>query len=78
MIERVHTPVPLPDAQGSSSAAQRLGHDLNNVLTVILTYSTFLEASLEASDSRHADAVEIVAAARRAVQLTRQLAIELK
>ncbi|HLK36643.1 MAG TPA: EAL domain-containing protein [Polyangiaceae bacterium] len=50
-----------------------LAHDFNNVLSVILTYTGFLGASLAADVSFRTDVDEIRKAADRAVHLTRQL-----
>jgi PAS domain S-box-containing protein len=50
-----------------------IAHDFNNLLTVILSGAEFLEEALGPGDPRRADAEQILAAARRAESLTRQL-----
>jgi PAS domain S-box-containing protein len=50
-----------------------IAHDFNNLLTVITGYSETLIASLESTDPRLADAMEIRRAAARAAHLTQQL-----
>jgi two-component system, cell cycle sensor histidine kinase and response regulator CckA len=50
-----------------------VAHDFNNLLSVILSYSSLLAEDMTASDPRRADLLEIEAAGRRAVDLTRQL-----
>ncbi len=50
-----------------------IAHDFNNLLTVILSGAEFLEDALGPGDPRRADAEQILAAARRAESLTRQL-----
>jgi two-component system cell cycle sensor histidine kinase/response regulator CckA len=50
-----------------------IAHDFNNLLTVILSGAEFLEDALAPGDPRRADADQILAAARRAEALTRQL-----
>jgi len=50
-----------------------VAHDFNNILTVIESYACLLEESLEPSDARHEEAVQIRRAADRGAQITRQL-----
>jgi two-component system cell cycle sensor histidine kinase/response regulator CckA len=50
-----------------------IAHDFNNLLTIILGGAQFLEEALGPNDPRRADADQILAAARRAEALTRQL-----
>jgi two-component system, cell cycle sensor histidine kinase and response regulator CckA len=50
-----------------------VAHDFNNLLSVILSYSAMLAADMTPSDPRRADLMEIEAAGKRAVELTRQL-----
>ncbi|MEK7743264.1 MAG: ATP-binding protein [Elusimicrobiota bacterium] len=50
-----------------------VAHDFNNLLTAILGFSGFLKESLAAEDERRGDVDEIVKAAQRAANLTRQL-----
>ena len=66
----------LRNAQKMDAIGQLAGgvaHDFNNVLSVILSYSSFLEEALEATDPRHEDAAEIRRAAERGSAITRQL-----
>ena len=44
-------------------------HELKNRLAIILGYSQLLAESLPADDPRHADALEILEAARQAADL---------
>jgi two-component system, cell cycle sensor histidine kinase and response regulator CckA len=50
-----------------------VSHDFNNMLMIIIGFTDFLLASLEPTDRRYADAIEIRKAAERASALTRQL-----
>ncbi|MGE0547449.1 MAG: EAL domain-containing protein [Kofleriaceae bacterium] len=50
-----------------------IAHDFNNVLTVVQTYTCFLEESIPEDDSRREDVVEIRRAAERGANITRQL-----
>jgi signal transduction histidine kinase len=50
-----------------------IGHELNNLIGVILNYATFLDAELEDRPDLQADLREITEAARRGAELTRQL-----
>jgi signal transduction histidine kinase/CheY-like chemotaxis protein len=50
-----------------------VAHDFNNLLTAIRGYSELLLEDLEADDARRVDAEEIIKAADRAAELTRQL-----
>jgi two-component system cell cycle sensor histidine kinase/response regulator CckA len=50
-----------------------VAHDFNNLLSVILSYSSMLAQDMTPSDPRRADLLEIEAAGKRAVDLTRQL-----
>jgi two-component system, cell cycle sensor histidine kinase and response regulator CckA len=50
-----------------------VAHDFNNVLSVILSYSEMLAAGLEPGDPMRGDLDEILAAGKRAADLTRQL-----
>jgi signal transduction histidine kinase/CheY-like chemotaxis protein len=50
-----------------------VAHDFNNLLTAIRGYSELLLEELEADDTRRVDAQEIIKAADRAAELTRQL-----
>lgn len=44
-------------------------HDLNNQLTIIQGYSDLLLESIPESDPRHPDLMEVVNAAKRAIEL---------
>jgi PAS domain S-box-containing protein len=50
-----------------------IAHDFNNLLTVIRGYGELLAAGLEADDARREELAEILKAAERATDLTRQL-----
>lgn len=50
-----------------------VAHDFNNLLTVILSYGTLLAQDMGQGDRRRADLEEIIGAAQRAADLTRQL-----
>ncbi len=52
-----------------------IAHDINNVLSVILSYSDFISEALSGHDTALADVEEIRAAGLRAADLTRQLLI---
>jgi len=50
-----------------------VAHDFNNQLTAIMGYADILQAGLAEGDSRRAEIGQILRAARRAAELTRQL-----
>jgi hypothetical protein len=52
-----------------SAAAQRLGHDVSNQLSIILGFSELLLAGIPDSDPRKADLLEIEKAAKTAMRL---------
>jgi PAS domain S-box-containing protein len=59
--------------EGIGRLAGGIAHDFNNIVTVILTYSQFLEDCFEADDPARADVAALAGAARRAGTLTAQL-----
>jgi PAS domain S-box-containing protein len=50
-----------------------VAHEVNNMMTVILGFCTFLTQSLEEGDGRHQDVAQIARAAERAAEVSRQL-----
>jgi PAS domain S-box-containing protein len=50
-----------------------VAHEVNNMMTVILGFCTFLAKSLEDADERHKDVAQIARAAERAAEVSRQL-----
>jgi two-component system cell cycle sensor histidine kinase/response regulator CckA len=50
-----------------------VAHEVNNMMTVILGFCTFLAKSLEDADARHKDVAQIARAAERAAEVSRQL-----
>jgi two-component system cell cycle sensor histidine kinase/response regulator CckA len=55
------------------SLAGGIAHDFNNVLSVILSYTSLMLDSLQASNPLHADLLEVQTAGMRASRLVRQL-----
>ena len=55
-----------------SPAAQRLGHDVSNQLSIILGFSALLLAEMSDADPRKADLLEIEKAAQAALRLVTQ------
>jgi two-component system, cell cycle sensor histidine kinase and response regulator CckA len=55
------------------SLAGGVAHDFNNLLSVILSYGEMIEGGLNEGDPMRGDIAEIVAAGRRAAELTKQL-----
>jgi signal transduction histidine kinase/ActR/RegA family two-component response regulator len=56
-----------------SRLAGGIAHDFNNILTVIISYGYILQRSARPGDPKAADLAELVRAAHRAAELTRQL-----
>jgi PAS domain S-box-containing protein len=50
-----------------------VAHDFNNLLAIILNYADFIKSEAEDPDAVRSDVAEIIAAAQRAADLTRQL-----
>ena len=50
-----------------------VAHDFNNLLTVIMSYADLVLGDMHAEDTRRDDVLQVVAAARSAASLTRQL-----
>ena len=53
--------------------ADGAAHDLNNLLTAILSYAELVAATLPDGDPRRADLAQVPRAARRAGELTDQI-----
>jgi signal transduction histidine kinase len=76
MRERNYLEAQLRQAQKMEAVGRLAGgiaHDFNNLVTVILSYTSLLQASLPAGSLAHADADEIATAGMRAAALTGQL-----
>jgi signal transduction histidine kinase len=61
--------------QAITAQARGIGHDLNNLLAVITTYTRLVLEVLEADDPSRPDLEEVCGAAERACQLARQLSM---
>jgi hypothetical protein len=64
-----------PESEAIAAQARSIGHDLNNVLAVITTYTLLVLEVLEADDPSRADLGEVCVAAERACHLVRQLSL---
>jgi len=76
VTERRRTDEKLSQAQRMEAVGRLAGgiaHDLNNMLTAIVGFSTLLDQDLEVGDSRRRDVAEIMKAADRSASLTRSL-----
>ncbi len=76
VTERRRTDEKLSQAQRMEAVGRLAGgiaHDLNNMLTAIVGYSTFLEQAIDPDDARRGDVAEIIKAADRSAALTRSL-----
>ncbi len=59
--------------QATGRLAGGVAHEVNNMMTAVMGFAEFLLRSLEEKDARRADVQEILRAARRAADVTRQL-----
>jgi signal transduction histidine kinase/ActR/RegA family two-component response regulator len=76
LLDLQHTQEQLIQSQKMQAVGRLAGgvaHDFNNQLTAIMGYAEILQGSLLEGDSRRADVSEILRAAGRAAELTRQL-----
>jgi PAS domain S-box-containing protein len=76
ITERVQLEAQFVQAQKMESVGRLAGgiaHDFNNLLTVITAYSELLIEDLPADNARRADLEQVLDAARKAANLTRQL-----
>ena len=56
----------------------KLLHDLNNQLMIVQGYSDLLLDTIPSTDARHADLMEIVSAAKHAIELVPQIEREMR
>jgi len=63
-----------PGGTNSPETMAALVHELNNVLSAVLGYAEIVHADAGAGKVEERDAVQILAATRRAIELTDQLA----
>jgi signal transduction histidine kinase len=76
VTERRRTDEKLSQAQRMEAVGRLAGgiaHDLNNMLTAIVGFSTLLDQDLDTGDRRRRDIAEIMKAADRSAALTRSL-----
>jgi PAS domain S-box-containing protein len=76
VTERRRTDEKLSQAQRMEAVGRLAGgiaHDLNNMLTAIVGFSTLLDQDLDQGDNRRHDVAEIIKAADRSAALTRSL-----
>ena len=63
-----------PDAEPAPQSLAALVHELNNVLSAVLGYAEIVHADAAAGRVEERDALQILAATRRAIELTDELA----
>ena len=63
------------ESEAVTARARGIGHDLNNLLAVITTYTRLVLEDLEADAPSRPDLEEVCRAADRACQLARQLSM---
>jgi two-component system, cell cycle sensor histidine kinase and response regulator CckA len=76
ITERLSLQAQLIQAQKMESVGRLAGgvaHDYNNISSIIIGYGTLALEKVNLNDSLHADIMEILAAAKRAADITRQL-----
>jgi PAS domain S-box-containing protein len=76
LTKRLHLEAQLLQAQKMDAVGRLAGgvaHDFNNLLTIITSYSELAMDSVPAEGTTHGRLQEILSAARRAAELTRQL-----
>ena len=69
------SPAQPQENEAITAHARGIGHDLNNLLAVITTYTRLVLEDLEADDPSRPDLEEVCAAADRACLLARQLSM---
>jgi signal transduction histidine kinase/ActR/RegA family two-component response regulator len=78
LSQQAHAEQNLRQAQRMEAVGQFAGgiaHDFNNLLQAIISYSEFLEQSIDTESEMQRDVAEIQKAAHRAATLTRQLLV---
>lgn len=67
--------VPAQETESIATLARGIGHDLNNLLAIITTYTCLVLEDLEPGDPSRPDLEEVCQAADRARDLARRLAV---